>query len=142
MAFIARVVVVFFSYVLACIAAAIVFIIGLVTPYWSDFAASGFPTAAIWVVVAVGAPVVGAVAFLPTMLVIVIAEGFAWRWVVFYAALGGALALALSYGIDLPGGIGEPGTYFARGRQLVAASGIAGGLVYWLFAGRNAGAWK
>jgi hypothetical protein len=92
--------------------------------------------------VVVGAPIIGVVAFLPAMLIIALAEGFAWRSVVIYAALGGALALALSYGIDLTGDIGQPETYFAREREVLAASGIAGGLVYWLFAGRKAGVWK
>jgi hypothetical protein len=30
----------------------------------------------------------------------------------------------------------------AREREVLAASGIAGGLVYWVFAGRKAGSWK
>jgi hypothetical protein len=42
----------------------------------------------------------------------------------------------------LTGDIGQPETYFAREREVLAASGIAGGLVYWLFAGRKAGVWK
>jgi hypothetical protein len=45
----------------------------------------------------------------------------------------------------LPGGIDDivqPAVYLAQERQLLAASGIAGGLVYWLFAGRRAGSWK
>jgi hypothetical protein len=92
-------------------------------------------------IVAVGTPIIGAVAALPTALVVAIAEGFAWRSVILYAALGGALALALSYGLDMPG-IAQPDTYIANERQLLAASGIAGGLVYWLFAGRSAGSWK
>ena len=100
---------------------------------------SGLPPAAIWAIVAVGTPIIGAVAALPTALVVAIAEGFAWRSVILYAALGGALALALSYGLDMPG-IAQPGHLrIANERQLLAASGIAGGLVYWLFAGRSAG---
>jgi len=29
-----------------------------------------------------------------------------------------------------------------RGREVFAAAGIAGGFVYWLFAGRETGSWK
>ena len=79
---------------------------------------------------------------LPALLVVALAEGFAWRSVLLYAALGGALALALSYGIDFARRHQPTRTYFAREREVLAASGIAGGLVYWLFAGRTAGAWK
>jgi hypothetical protein len=142
MAIILRILVVIVGYILACVAASIVLTIGTLTPHWDDFASSGLPPAAVWAIVAVGAPIIGAVAMLPVALVIALAEGFAWRSIIVYAALGGALALALSYGIDLTGDMGEPDTYFAREREVLAAAGITGGLVYWLFAGRRAGAWK
>jgi hypothetical protein len=141
MSVVARILVMLLAYVLACIAASAVFTIGALSPHWDDLMASGLPPEAIWAIVAVGTPIVGAVAALPTALVVAIAEGFAWRSVLLYAALGGALALALSYGLDLPA-IAAPDTPIANERQLLAASGIAGGLVYWLFAGRSAGPWK
>lgn len=141
MSVVARLVVMFFAYVLACVAASAVFTLGMLTPHWDDLVSSGLPPAALWAIVAVGAPIIAVVAALPTALVVAIAEGFAWRSVIFYAALGGALALAVSYGFDLPGDIGRPEIYFEHEREVLAASGIAGGLVYWLFAGRNAGSW-
>ena len=84
----------------------------------------------------------GAIAMLPALLVIALAEGFAWRSILVYAALGGVLALALGYGLDFGGYVGAPGSHLAREREVLAASGIAGGLVYWLIAGRRAGFWK
>jgi hypothetical protein len=141
MTVVARIVVLFLAYLLACVAASAVFTIGMLTPHWDDLASSGLPPAAIWAVVAVGTPIIGVVAALPAALIVAIAEGFAWRSAIFYGALGGALALALSYGFDLPGDISRPETYFVHERQVLAAAGIAGGLVYWLFAGRNAGSW-
>jgi hypothetical protein len=138
MSVVARILVMFLAYVLACIAASAVFTIGALAPHWNDLMSSGLPPEAIWAIVAVGTPIIGAVAALPTALVLAIAEGFAWRSVLLYAALGGALALALSYGLDLPA-IAASDTPIGNERQLLAASGIAGGLVYWLFAGRNAG---
>ena len=59
-----------------------------------------------------------------------------------YAALGGVLALAVGYGVDFAGDPPAPGSSLAREREMLAAAGIAGGLVYWLFAGRNAGSWR
>ena len=47
-----------------------------------------------------------------------------------------------AYGLDFGGYITAPDSDFNREREVFAASGIAGGLVYWLFAGRKAGAWK
>jgi hypothetical protein len=142
MSVVARLLVMFFAYVLACVAASAVFTIGSLTPHWDGLMSSGLPPAAIWAIVAVGTPIIGVVAALPAALVVALAEGFAWRSVILYAALGGALALALSYGWDMPGSISPPDTSVAHERQLLAAAGIAGGLVYWLFAGRSAGSWK
>lgn len=142
MTVVVRILGIILAYVLACVAASLVFTMATLAPHWDDLASSGLPPAAMWAIVVVGAPIIGVVVFLPAMLIVAIAEGFAWRSIVLYAAAGGALALAVSYGFDLPGDLGEPETYFSHEREVLAASGIAGGLVYWLFAGRSAGAWK
>src|ERR1700728_4154104 len=139
MAVIGRIVMVFIAYMLACGAAAVVLAIGTLTPNWDDLASLGLPSAMIWWVVGVGAAIISVVAFLPSLLVIALTEGFPWRSSVLYAALGGVLALALCYGLDFAGYVGEPDGYIAREREVLAAAGIAGGLVYWLFAGRKAG---
>jgi len=140
MAILGRIVMVFIGYGLACIAAAIVLTIGTLTPEWDDLAAQGLQSAALWSIVGVAALFIWAVALLPALLIIALAEGFAWRSSVLYAVLGGVLALALCYGLDFAGYIGEPD--LAREREVLAAAGIAGGLVYWLAAGRNAGLLK
>jgi hypothetical protein len=146
MALLARIAVVIFAYLLACVAASIVLTIGTLTPQWDELASFmasiGLPSAALWVVVAVGAAIIAGIAMLPALLVIALAEGFAWRSIVVYGALGGVLALALSYGIDFARYLGGPDNAFVREREVLAASGIAGGLVYWVFAGRTAGSWK
>ena len=141
MAIIVRLFMVLIAYMLACIAASIVLTIGTLTPQW-DQLAQGLPVAALWSLVGVGAAIIAAVAILPSLLVIALAEGFAWRSIVVYGALGGVLALALCYGIDFAGYVGGPDGILAHEREVLAASGIAGGLVYWLFAGRKAGLWK
>ena len=142
MAIIVRVMVVILAYVMACAAASIILTIGTLTPEWDDLTSLGLQSAAVWSIVAVSTVFVAAIAMVPALLVIALAEGFAWRSSVVYAALGGVLALALSYGLDFARYIGEPGSDLARERELLAASGIAAGFVYWLFAGRKAGSWK
>ena len=141
MTVIGRIMMVVVGYVLACVAASIVLTIGTLTPEWDDLASLGLQSAAIWSVVAVGAVVIATLAMLPALLVIALAEGFAWRSILVYAALGGVLGLALRYGLDFAGYVGEPDSILAREREVTAAAGIAGGLVYWLFAGRRAGIW-
>ena len=139
MAIIARLFTVLLAYLLACICAAIVFTIGLLMPQFEAFAPDGVPSVTIWSVVFVAAMIIVGTAALPALLVIALAEGFAWRSVVVYGALGGVLALALTYGIDFAGYLRGP---VAHEREVLAASGIAGGLVYWALAGRKAGSWK
>ena len=139
---IARIFVVIFAYFLACIAAAIILTIGTLTPAWDDLAAAGFNSGAMWVVIFISAAVIAAIAMLPAMLVIALAEGFGWRSIVIYGLLGAGLALSLSYGLDFTGYVRDPNSLLVRAREVLAASGIAGGFVYWLFAGRRAGVWK
>jgi hypothetical protein len=142
MTIIVRLFVVFFAYLLGCIAAALVLTLGTLGPQWDQLAALGLSPAALWAVVGVGAAVIAAIAMLPSLLVIALAEGLAWRSIVIYGAVGGILALALCYGIDFARYLGGPDRALARPREVLAASGIAGGLVYWAFAGRKAGSWK
>jgi hypothetical protein len=142
MAIIARLFTVIIAYVLACIAASLVLTVGTLTPQWDQMVPQGTPTVAIAAVVGLGAAIIGGTAMLPALLLIALTEGFAWRSVVLYGALGGVLALALTYGIDFAGYIRGPDSMLAHEREVLAASGIAGGLVYWLFAGRKAGSRK
>jgi len=142
MAIIARLFMVIIAYVLACIAAAIVLTISTLTPQWDQFVPQDMPAAAIGAVVGIGAAIIGGTALLPALLVIAITEGFAWRSIVLYGVVGGALALALTYGIDFAGYVRGPESMLAHAREVIAASGIAGGLVYWACAGRKAGSWK
>ena len=142
MSVVGRIFVVIFAYFAACIAAAVILTIGTLTPELDDLAAAGFHSGAMWVVIFISAAVIAAIAMLPAMLVIALAEGFAWRSIVIYGLLGAVLALSLSYGLDFAGYVGDPDGLLAREREVLAASGIAGGFVYWLLAGRRAGAWK
>ena len=142
MAIISRLFVVVIGYLLACIAASIVLTVGTLTPHWDQMVPEGMPAVAIWAVFGGGAAFIGGTAMLPALLLIALTEGFAWRSIVLYGVLGGVLALALTYGIDFAGYVRGPDSMLAHEREVLAASGIAGGLVYWLFAGRKAGSWK
>ena len=143
-----RIMMMFVGYIWACIAASLVLALGTLAPQWDYFfsalgvQSSQAQSTAMWSVVGLGALIIFVVGFLPTLLVIVIAEGFALRSVVVYGVIGGALALAMAYGLDFAGYIAPAGVDIAREREVFAAAGIAGGLVYWLFAGRKAGIWK
>jgi hypothetical protein len=142
MTVIIRILAVIFAYVVACLGAAIVLTMGTLMPQWNDLTSSEPQTFVLWSVVAVATAMIAGTAMLPTLLIVALTEAFAWRSSLVYAALGGVIALALSYGADFAGYLGEAGRDLAHQREVLAAAGIAGGLVYWLFAGRNAGVWK
>ena len=142
MAVLARIVVVIFAYLLACIAASIVFTIGILTPELDGsglFAARGNT---LGLVVALTAVLFAFLALLPASLVIVLGEAFALRSSLLYAALGCLVVLSVIYSLDVSGYVGELNVADGHTREVLAATGIAGGLVYWLFAGRKAGLWK
>jgi len=142
MAVLVRIAMIVLAYILACLAASLILTIGTLTPEWDDLTALGMGSLAVWAVVMVGAAVIGGIAMMPALLVIALTEGLAWRSSLIYAALGGVLAMSLSYGLDFAGYSGDPASPLAHEREVLAAAGIAGGFVYWLFAGRKAGAWK
>ena len=147
MAVLVHVIMVIFAYVLACIAASIVLTIGTLAPDWDEINQLGaqspdFLSVALWSVVAASSAGIAIVAFVPTLLMVVLAEGLALRSIVVYGVLGGALALVTSYGLDFAGFFGPQDSLVVHEREVLAAAGIAGGLVYWLFAGRKAGSQK
>jgi hypothetical protein len=77
------------------------------------------------------------------MLVIAITEAFYVRSALTYAVGGGLVGLACYLGL-VPF---DPTTLHFEGiirrhLEIMTGAGIVGGLVYWMIAGRNAGAWR
>jgi hypothetical protein len=148
MSVIARIIMAFLGYFFACIAAAVVLTLGSLAPNWNEVMAPLGPHAdaaesiALWSVTGMAAIIIFSVGFLPAMLAIALTEGLALRSAVVYGIAGAALSLAMAYGLDFTGYIVTADGDVARNREVFAAAGIAGGLVYWLVAGRRAGAWK
>ena len=145
-----RIIMMIVGYIWACVAASLVLTLGTLAPNWNDLDALGLslgaqspdvPTVALWSVVGIGAAIIFAVGFFPTLIAIILTEGFKLRSIVVYGVIGGSLALVAAYGLDFGGYISAPDADMMHEREVFAAAGIAGGLVYWLFAGRRAGAW-
>jgi hypothetical protein len=127
------------AFLLACAAAAVVVTLGLLVPELSEAADPASHALIVWMT-ALWAVVIAVYAMLPAMLLIVIAEGFGLRSFLIYAVAGGALA-GLGFGLGDASGIPirlPPG----HDTEVVLAAGIAGGLFYWLLAGRRAGDWR
>lgn len=79
----------------------------------------------------------GQLTLLPAVLAIAAAEAFRLRGWVFYGAAGAVLASAPII-LSGPVGLDPIDTQYLAS---AAAAGLAGGLVYWLLAGRSAGEW-
>lgn len=133
---------VLFAYWLAAIAAGAVLTFGAVSPGLSTPSPGSDEWPVIWFLIIATSMVIGVVAFVPSVIAILLTEAFGWRWLVLYAVAGAAIGLfcASSMGfvewrpdVDLPR---------MDNTELMAAAGIAAGFVYWLIAGRRAGAWR
>lgn len=83
-----------------------------------------------------------AAAFVPALVLVGLAEIFDIRSVFYYAFGGGAVGLIAYFGSDIRFEDATDMPPAAFGLQLVAASGIIAGFVYWAIAGRKAGRWK
>jgi len=78
------------------------------------------------------------VLILPVTLIALVAEVFAWRAYLFHALLAALLTAAIPYALmpDLIGGF----AFASRATGLLAATGALAGTIYWMLAGRSAGA--
>lgn len=130
-----RILWVLFAFGIASTAAALVVTAGSLQPQSAD--PGVMMDEAVGLIVGVSAVFIAAVTLIPAALLIALAEGFRLRSSVFYALAGAAIAC---YGGLSRGFADELG--FDRTSELLAASGIAAGLIYWVLAGRRAGAWR
>ena len=140
MAIIFRFFVVLFAFWIATIAAAAVLVLGASAPDLPQ--SEAWPV--VWFLILTTSAFVAAFSFAPAAVVILIVESFRLRSVLLYAVAGGLIGLFCGYTlgfveyaprfrIDAP---------FGTNFELMAAAGIAAGLVYWLIAGRTSGNWR
>ncbi|MBR0755221.1 hypothetical protein JQ604_23800 [Bradyrhizobium jicamae] len=142
MALIGRLFVIFFAFLLACFVAGIIVVGAVLYPEISDFGGQIDQTA-INVVIGFGFIFISGFALLPALIVVLITEAFYIRSVLAYA-IGGAIVGAACYLGLTPF---DPNTLHFDGivrrhMEIMTGAGIVAGLVYWLVAGRTAGAWR
>jgi hypothetical protein len=143
MALLGRILVIVFALLLGSLAAGAVLVLALLLPGRVDLPADTLDGGILAVLIGVGAIFFSAVGLVPALLTAIAAEALGIRSVLVYAAAG-ALTGFLTYwnlgwlDFDLLGLDG-----FARREvEILIASGIAAGTVYWAVAGRNAGRWR
>jgi hypothetical protein len=144
MRFIGRIFVIFFAFLLASMAAGMTLAFGMLGNEWQALQSEPVARGSFWVVSFFGTSFAGAAAFLPLLLLAIIAEAFRFRSVLFYGLAGTAIGVFIYYS----SGLGNPyeesidhAGPLTRGVELALAAGAVFGLSYWLIAGRKAGAW-
>ena len=130
-----RILWVLLAFMIASTAAAWVMTIGSLQPQSTGAGAGMAMNEALSLIVGVSAVWIAAMTLIPATLLIAVAEGFRLRSFAFYALAGAAIAFYCGLG-------GGFAVAFDHTSELLAASGIAAGLIYWLLAGRRAGAWR
>ena len=143
MALIGRIFVILFAFLFACLAAGIIVIGAVLYPEFSDLGSGPIDQGAINVVLGFGFIFISGFALLPALIVVLITEAFYIRSILAYA-VGGALVGAACYLGMVPF---DPATMrfdgiIRRHLEIMTGAGIVAGLVYWMIAGRSAGAWR
>src|SRR4051812_46870681 len=143
MALIGRLIVIFLGFLAACLVAGMIVVIAVLFPEFSDLDSRAIDPNAINIVIGFGFIFLSGFALLPAMLVVLITEAFYVRGALTYAVGGGLVGLACYLGL-VPF---DPATLRFEGivrrhLEIMTGAGIVGGVVYWMIAGRNAGAWR
>ncbi|HET9714770.1 MAG TPA: hypothetical protein VFP60_01170 [Pseudolabrys sp.] len=139
-----RIIVICFALIVSMMAAGITLALGIVAPDWAGVDSDPFERVTFFVVSFFATSFVGAVAVVPAVVAIVIAEVARMRSFLYYGVGGALVGLASYFGSDISVRLENTTDMppVSNALQLAAAAGIIGGLVYWLLAGRNAGRWR
>src|ERR1700737_1244543 len=143
MALIGRLFVILFGFLAACLVAGVIVVVAVLFPEFSDLGSGPIDQGAFNIVLGFGFIFVSGFALLPAMLVVAITEAFYVRGALTYAVGGGLVGLACYLGL-VPF---DPVTLHFDGivrrhLEIMTGAGIVAGMVYWMIAGRNAGAWR
>jgi hypothetical protein len=142
MALIGRLVVVIFGFFAACAAAAVIIFIAVMFPEFSQLGAGPVHQGVLDVLFGFSFILVSGFALLPAALVIAVTEAFYIRRALTYAVGGALLGLACYLGLVLNAQTLRFDGIVHRHLEIMTAAGIVAGLVYWIVAGHNAGAWR
>ncbi len=143
MALIGHLFAVLFGLLFACLAAGMVVVLAMLFPELSDIALGPLDPDALNIVAGFGFIFASGFALLPALLVVLITEAFNIRGALSYAVGGAAVGLACYLGLTPF----DPATMrfdgiVRRHLEIMTGAGIVAGMVYWLIAGRTAGAWR
>src|SRR6516165_380118 len=137
MALIGRLVVILIGFLASCLVGGMIVVGALLFPEFSDLGAGPVDEGTIDVLFGSG------FALLPALVIVAITEAFYIRSALAYAVGGGLVGLACYLGLVPfhPETLQFDGIV-RRHLEIMTGAGIVAGVIYWLIAGRNAGAWR
>jgi len=143
MPLIGRLLIVFLAFLAACLAAGIIVVSALLFPDFSELGTGPVDEGALDILLGFGFIIVSGFALVPAMLIVAITEAFYIRKALTYAIGGGLVGLACYLGlVPFDTETLRFEGIVRRHLEIMTGAGIVAGLVYWLVAGRNAGAWR
>ena len=139
-----RIIVIAVALIVASMVAGITLAVGIIAPDWPWLDSDPVERVIFFVVSFFATSFIGATAFVPAVLLIIVAEIMRLRRLLYYAAAGAVVGLTsyLGSNVELRLENTTDVSPVFHPLQLAAAAGIIGGLAYWLLAGRNAGRWR
>ncbi|MCC8984743.1 hypothetical protein [Bradyrhizobium acaciae] len=142
MALIGRLFVVAFGFLMACFVAGVIVVVAVLYPEISDFGGQ-IDQSAVNIVLGFGFIFISGFALLPALIVVLITEAFYIRSVLAYAVGGAIVGAACYFGlVPFDPDMMQFHGIVRRHMEIMTGAGIVAGLVYWLIAGRTAGAWR
>jgi len=143
MALIGRLFVIFFAFLAACLVAGIIIVGAVLFPELSDIGAEPVDQSAFDIVLGFGFIFISGFALLPAMIIALITEAFNIRSALAYAVGGGLVGLACYLGlVPFDTDTLRFEGIVQRHLEIMTGAGIVAGIVYWMIAGRSAGAWR
>jgi hypothetical protein len=143
MALIGRLFAILFGFLAACLVAGMIVVGAVLFPEFSNFSDGPIDPSAINIIIGFGFIFLSGFALLPALIVVLITEAFYIRSALAYAVGGAVVGLACYLGL-IPF---DPATLqfdgiVRRHLEIMTGAGIVAGVIYWMIAGRNAGAWR
>jgi hypothetical protein len=143
MALIGRLFVILFGFLAASLVAGIIVVGAVLFPEFSNLGTGPIDPNAFNIVLGFGFIFISGFALVPAMVVVAITEAFYVRGALTYAVGGGLVGLACYLGLTPF----DTTTFRFEGivrrhLEIMTGAGTLAGAVYWMIAGRNAGAWR
>jgi hypothetical protein len=143
MALIGRLIVICFGFLAACLVAGMIVVAAVMFPDFSDLGAGPTDLGVFQILVGFGFIFISGFALLPAVIIALVTEAFSIRSLLAYA-VGGALVGLACYLSLVP--FDTDTLHFEgimrRHLEIMTGAGIVAGVVYWMVAGRSAGAWR